>query len=79
VLLGPGAPRLAARDAELAQALSPPVIDGVLALIPDSWLDDEPAFGDVAAHRDAYRRFLAVRLAQPRQFVEEAVRVAAHV
>ena len=79
VLLRAGAARIAARDAQLARALSPEVVDGVLALIPDSWLEGEPAFGDVATHRAAYRRFLTARLVAPRQFVEEALRVAAHV
>ena len=37
----------------------------------------EPAFADAAAHRAAYARLLAERLAAPRAFVEEAIRARA--
>jgi hypothetical protein len=55
-------------DAEMAPLLTPEVIDGILALIPDAWLEEGPA------QRIAYRRYLSDRLAAPRAFVEEAVR-----
>ena len=55
-------------DAELTRVLTAGVLDGILASIPESWLAD-------GASRDAYRHYLVERLASPRAFVEEAVRV----
>ena len=46
----------------------------MLALIPEEWLGDVPRFGSVAEHRAAYGEWLARRLEQPREWVEEAVR-----
>ena len=48
----------------MAAALTPDVIDGVLALLPSQWNVD----------RDPYRRYFLERLAAPRAFVEEAAR-----
>ena len=45
----------------------------IIALIPDSWLADEPFFADRAAQRAAYVSYLLSRLAEPRAFVEEAL------
>jgi hypothetical protein len=61
-------------DRELAARLTPDVLDGVAALIPDAWLDaDAPA----SSARATYRRYLARRLAAPRAFFEEALRARA--
>jgi len=46
---------------------------GVVALIPDAWLGDEPLFANVAEHRAAYTTYLLNRLDVPRVFVEEAI------
>jgi hypothetical protein len=58
--------RLAARireeDEGMAAALTPEVIDDVLALLPEEWPVD----------RAAYRRYFLRRLEAPRTFVEEA-------
>jgi hypothetical protein len=59
---------LAEVDGAMAAALTPEVIEGIVALIPEAWLDDG------AAHRAAYSRYLIERLAPPRAFVEEAIR-----
>jgi hypothetical protein len=59
---------LAAVDAEMAAALTPDVIDGIVGLIPGPWLEDG------APDRATYARYLADRLAAPRAFVEEAIR-----
>jgi hypothetical protein len=58
-----------AEDATLAAALAAPVIDDILAWVPDAWLD-----GDAATTREAYARYFRDRLAVPRAFVEEAAR-----
>jgi hypothetical protein len=60
-------------DHALAAVLTPEVIAGVLAQVPDVWLGITA--GDAASRRDAYRRYLAARLEPPRPFVEEAARV----
>jgi hypothetical protein len=56
------ASRLAEADAALSAALTPAVVDEVLALVPDAW----------AIERAPYRRYLLARLEAPRPFVEEA-------
>ena len=59
-------------DAELRAMLTPDVIDGVLAAIPDGWLGDEPRFANADDHRAAYRDYLLHRLESPRHWVEDA-------
>ena len=59
---------LAGVDAGMAGALSADVIDGIVELIPESWLEDG------APDRATYPRYLVDRLAPPRAFVEEAIR-----
>ena len=68
VLIG-AAGELAQADRDLAARLTPDLLDGVAALIPDAWLE-----GDAAAARDVYRRYLQRRLAGPRAFAREALR-----
>lgn len=63
VLLG-AASQIAEQDAAMAAALTPDVIDEILALVPAEWPID----------RAAYRRYFLERLEAPRAFVEEAVR-----
>jgi HipA-like kinase len=72
VLIG-AASRLQDVDAMLASRLTPDVIDGIVELIPDTWLGDGSSDGEGAAYRAAYSRYLLDRLASPRAFVEEAV------
>jgi hypothetical protein len=63
-------------DAVLAPRVTPELVDGVLALVPDAWLapDTAPEALDDAARvaRDRYRRYLLARASAPRAFVEEA-------
>jgi hypothetical protein len=59
---------LAEVDAEMAARLTPAIIEGIVALIPETWIEDGPS------DRAAYRRYLIDRLAPPRAFVEEAIR-----
>ena len=61
-------------DAELAARLTPDVIARVIDLIPESWLGDEPLFGTTDDHRAAYRQYLMERLAEPREWMEDAAR-----
>jgi len=63
-VLLPLASRIREEDERLAAALTPGVVDGVLAQVPTQWnVDVEP-----------YRRYFLARLEGPRAFVEEAAR-----
>jgi hypothetical protein len=73
-VLLPFASELPQADAAMSAALTPGVIADIVALIPDDWLEDDPAFADQAAQRDAYRAWFASRLQAPRAFFEEALR-----
>lgn len=68
------ASQLAEADAQLAARLTSEHLANIVALIPDDWLEDDPAFADPAAQREAYRQHLVRRLEAPRAFVEEAIR-----
>jgi hypothetical protein len=61
-------------DAAMRAALTPVVVDDVLALVPDEWLVEAEAGLTAAATRQGYRRYLLERLDAPRGFVEEASR-----
>ncbi|HEX6973833.1 MAG TPA: HipA family kinase [Vicinamibacterales bacterium] len=65
------ASQIGAVDERMAAALTPAVVDTILARVPDGWLSD----GEPAAIRNAYARWLRERLRAPRAFVEEAVGV----
>ena len=73
-VLLPFASRLDDADAAMTERLTAQRIAAIVALIPDTWLEDEPSFATKAAHRDAYLQYLTQRLAAPRAFVEEAKR-----
>lgn len=71
-VLLPFAGSIAEADDRLAGLVSPSLIDGIVAAIPDGWLPDDRHAGDATAQRVAYRRYLDRRLAAPRSFVQEA-------
>ena len=56
-----------AADAELSAKLTPEVLSGIVALIPDDWLEN------AEEQRKVYLDFLTGRLETPREFVREAV------
>lgn len=58
-------------DHNLKAILTPQLIDDILALIPDEWLD-ETIFATSNAQRDAYALFLNTRIANSATFVTEA-------
>jgi hypothetical protein len=72
-VLLPYANALLKADAALSALLEPALISSIVDLIPDSWLDGEPAFADRHELRLAYVSYLLGRLAAPRAFVEEAL------
>jgi hypothetical protein len=59
---------LAEVDAAMAALLPPEILERIVALIPEIWIEDGPS------SRAAYSRYLIDRLAPPRAFVEEAIR-----
>ena len=65
---------IAGVDETLSQALTPECIVHIAQGIPDDWLEDDPAFADRAAQRDAYVQYLLRRLQPPRAFAVEAAR-----
>ena len=66
---------LARTDTELAAAVTPELLDAVLALVPDQWLltmNSAQAGVDAAGYRGRYRKYLLARLAPPRPWRLEA-------
>ncbi len=61
-------------DRELKARLSTEMLQDIVDLIPESWLEDDPDFPDPAVHRAAYLNYLLDRLANSHIFVEEALR-----
>lgn len=68
------ADRIEAADENLAGRITEPVLDRILAMIPDDWLRDVEAFPSPDRHRHAYREWFMRRLEGPREWVEEAAR-----
>jgi hypothetical protein len=60
-------------DATLTPSITLARIEELVAMIPDTWLGNEPTFADLRAHRAAYVEYLLSRLEAPRAFVEEAI------
>jgi hypothetical protein len=54
-------------DPELTAMLTPAVLEEIMALIPEEWLD-------APEQRAGYRQWLQRRLEEPREWVEEAIR-----
>jgi hypothetical protein len=68
------ATRISQIDAEMVGRLSSEVIEGIVGLVPDEWLEQTPLFKTHGEQRNAYVRYLLARLQAPRAFVEEAIR-----
>jgi len=62
-------------DAELSAILTVEALERIVAMVPDAWLSEEPAFSTVDAHRQMYVDVLSQRLEEPRQWMEEGARV----
>ena len=72
-VLLPRASRLAEVDGPLRAKLTRATLEEIVALVPDEWLGDEPAFADPAAHRAAYVAYLERRRDASAVFVKEAL------
>jgi hypothetical protein len=73
-VLLPNASDLADADARMSGLLTPELIEGIVALIPESWLGSDTVFATTRENRDAYTKYLQQRLTQPHAFVQEAIR-----
>ena len=75
-LLLPFAESIEAADERLAPQLTPDLVQSIVDLVPDSWLEDDALSrrhaGGPAAQRAAYAEYLGRRLESPRPFVEGA-------
>src|SRR5690606_10844221 len=71
-VLLPKASELDAVDAEFRLLLSDELIYAIVDLIPEVWLGQEEAFDSPIQHREAYARFLTMRLAHSETFVKAA-------
>ncbi|MCI0671293.1 MAG: aminotransferase class I and II [Myxococcaceae bacterium] len=78
-VLLPWASRLAEVDSALAARVTPEVVNSVVSSIPEAWLQGEPHFGSVDAHRAAYATWLLERRKASPRFVEEALRARAEL
>jgi hypothetical protein len=70
-VLLPFAEAIAEADAALAPRLSEEVLRGIVDLVPEEWLKDEPGFAHTEAVRRAYVEFLSRRLEEPRGWVRD--------
>ncbi len=65
-VLLPFAKAIPEADAALGPLLTPETLAGILAAVPNEWLDGEPGFCDADEVRSAYVEFLSTRLEEPR-------------
>lgn len=71
-VLLPRAAALAEADVVARTILTSERIRSIVALVPDEWLAGESPFQSVHEHREAYIRFLELRIAHSAIFVKEA-------
>jgi len=73
-ILLPFADALEAADEAMTAVITEAVIKDVVDLVPDDWMKEHEPFSTIAENRQAYIDYLTRRLAEPRHFVEEAIR-----
>jgi len=73
-VLLPLADDIAGADARLSARLSPELLAGIVAQVPDAWLQGGDAFATPEQQRAAYTHYLQQRLALPHAFAQEAQR-----
>jgi len=59
-------------DKEMKTILSKDLIQNIVSVIPEEWLQNEPEFRSIDEHRQAYIEFLETRIAHSEIFVNEA-------
>jgi HipA-like kinase len=60
--------------ARMAALLTADKFAGLVRLIPDSWLADDPGFASKTAQREAYLNYFVLRMQSSDVFVQEAIR-----
>lgn len=70
-VLLPQASQLAEVDLSFKKILTPQIINSILAIIPDEWLNED-IFASNHVQREAYAKFLNTRIANSTIFVKEA-------
>src|SRR5436305_12107999 len=78
-VLLPVASHLTEADTLLKARLTPTLLQDIVNMIPDTWLDNDPLFANCDAHRAAYLAYLLHRLAASHIFVEEALHARAQL
>jgi hypothetical protein len=73
-VLLPFAGSIVEADSTLTPLVTEALLMDLVALVPDAWLANEPAFASIGHHRRAFISYLRGRLVAPRAFVEEAER-----
>ena len=73
-ILLPFAAELGAADARMTELIGSSIVEDILALIPENWLQHDAAFATTGENRRAYAKYLQHRLKQPHAFVQEAIR-----
>jgi len=73
-ILLPFAKDIETADQAMTAAITSEVINSVVDLVPDDWMNDGSPFSTTAENRQAYVQYLTRRLDEPRHFVEEAIR-----
>jgi hypothetical protein len=73
-VLLPFASALEEADQKMSALVTPEAIRRIVALVPDAWLTERPAFETPELNRQAYIEYLLRRLEPPHAFVEEAIR-----
>lgn len=68
---------IAQADSVMRSKITAPLIQEIIALIPDDWLEGEAAFKTPEEHRQAYASYFIGRLGAAQNFVEEALRARA--
>ncbi len=61
-------------DKEIHAKISKTLIENIINLIPDSWLQNSSEFSSIKQNKDAYLKYLLKRLQNRHLFVEEAIR-----
>jgi hypothetical protein len=78
-VLLPVASYIAEADTLLRRRLTPALLQDIVNMIPDAWLDNAPLFAGPDEHRAAYLAYLLDRLAASHIFVEEALHARAQL
>ncbi|MCZ4223055.1 HipA family kinase [Pedobacter rhodius] len=71
-VLLPWASELEEVDAAFRSILTPDHFQAIVSLIPDAWLEGENVFETKEQHRQAYSKFLEIRLSNSGIFLKEA-------